>query len=191
MYESVRTTAGAPQGLGVADGDRIAILSPNHIALFNLLVAVPWSGGILVPLNLRLAPAEMAEMVQDTGANLLLVGDQLMELAQQICETTSVKAVSLSELSELSANCEPIEEQGRSGEDIAVLCYTGGTTGRAKGVMLSHRSIVTGSLQWELKYGAWQVRSYAIGRTDVSPSRAAQRLRCVADKKHDSVNGRL
>lgn len=147
VHQTVRKLARVLCTLGVEPGDRVAVMAPNSATMFALLAAIPWSGGIFVPLNLRLTAPELTDIVEDTGARLLLVADQQAEIGEVVGKATSVQVLRLSELERQAASVEPIPDQGRSGEDIAVLCYTGGTTGRAKGVMLSHSGIVISCLQ--------------------------------------------
>src|SRR5438067_790283 len=66
--------------LGVGKGDRVAIIALNSDRYFETLFAVPALGAIIVPLNTRLAPPEIAFMLQDSGAKLLLLDDAFATL---------------------------------------------------------------------------------------------------------------
>lgn len=146
---TVRQMAGALAEAGVAAGDRVAVMAPNSATMFALLAAIPWAGAIFVPLNLRLSVRELVDTVQDTDAKLMLVADPLAETGQQVAEAVGAdtRMLTFSELERAAVVAPALPDQGRANDDIAVLCYTGGTTGRAKGVMLSHRGIVTSCLQ--------------------------------------------
>ena len=136
--------------LGVAKGDRVAILARNSPAYAAVVHAAPRLGAILVPLNTRLAPAELAWQLADCGATALLHDEGHAELAASLSETrrqgdketrrllTVPISVSLSPCLPVSLSpCLPVS---LSRIDLAAphtLIYTSGTTGRPKGVLLS------------------------------------------------------
>src|SRR5262245_19229908 len=67
VIDRVSRAAGMLRQLGLESGDRAAVLSLNNARYFELLFAVPWAGGSVVPLNTRLAPAEIDYILQDSG----------------------------------------------------------------------------------------------------------------------------
>lgn len=73
LYDAVRVQAAALAASGVGRGDRVLLLSGNRPEVLVLLGAVAWLGAILVPLNLRLSPAEMAQQARDAAASLVVV----------------------------------------------------------------------------------------------------------------------
>lgn len=118
--------------------------------------AALWAGGLFVPLNARLALPELIEQTRDADPVVLLIDASFATLAGEIVRATpsirsiifaddakdgAVPAGMLSYEAALAA-ASPVEDARRGGDDVACLFYTGGTTGRAKGVMLSHDNLL-------------------------------------------------
>ncbi|WP_062431043.1 acyl-CoA synthetase [Herbidospora daliensis] len=131
-----RTTRLASR-LDVRPGDRVAYLGPNHIALAEVMFATHLLGGVFVPLNFRLAAPEIAYMLRDSGASLL-VYDPAYALAEP-----DVPAVDLGTVESWIAAGDPapIDVPVAPGE-VALILYTSGTTGSPKGAMLTHANLV-------------------------------------------------
>jgi long-chain acyl-CoA synthetase len=149
--DRVTRIAGGLARLGVGKGDRVAIIALNSDRYFETLFAVPGLGAIIVPLNTRLAPPEIAFMLQDSGARLLLLDDAFTTLPSQLAGLATVPdLVFLGAGPAPAGMCEfetllaepPLGFGAAGGDDVAGIFYTGGTTGRAKGVMLSHQNLV-------------------------------------------------
>jgi len=149
--DRIARIAGGLARLGVGKGDRVAIIALNSDRYFETLFAVPALGAIIVPLNTRLAPPEIAFMLQDSGAKLLLLDDTFAGLPVQLAGLATVPDVvylddgpapaGMREFESLLA--EPPADFGTAGgDDVAGIFYTGGTTGRSKGAMLTHRNLV-------------------------------------------------
>jgi acyl-CoA synthetase (AMP-forming)/AMP-acid ligase II len=156
--DRVARLAGALQAQGLTPGDRVGLLALNSDTYLDVLYATPWAGGIVVPINTRWAAAEIAYALHDAGVRLLCVDAGFRELARELRaemgpdlglivldgESDSSDCLSVETL---IAQHAPVPEAGRAGDDISGIFYTGGTTGRSKGVMLSHTNHVTNSLQ--------------------------------------------
>ncbi|MBI5618215.1 MAG: long-chain fatty acid--CoA ligase [Gammaproteobacteria bacterium] len=137
--------AGALRALGLAPGERVAMLADSGIPYFEFHYAVPWAGGVMVPLNIRLADAELVDILNDSEASVIIAdaafGDRLATLRRGA--TTLRHAIVVGgapealDYEDLIANAEPAEDVRRRGEDLLAIMYTGGTTGRPKGVMQS------------------------------------------------------
>ena len=135
--------------LGIGEGDRVGVLSPNTDDYVALYLAIPWAGAVLVPLNCRWSQAENRFAIADCAPRLIFVSDDMAEAnAALLQEEGGPVLVALGQarpgwqtLSELLAS-DPIADAGRSGDDLLAIFYTGGTTGRSKGVMLSHAGLV-------------------------------------------------
>lgn len=168
--ERVARIAGALRALGVDDGDRVAVLAANSDDFFHWLFAVPWAGGVLVPVNTRLSEDEIIACLDDSGSRLLIVDDHGLSIARSLQDRLqSVELVAHAgngsspgdcvALNDTARDCEPAPDAGRGGADLAALYYTGGTTGRPKGVMLTHEGLIINALQWALEIG--------VGRNDI------------------------
>ena len=125
-------------------GDRIGVLAWNCPEFVSLLYAVPAAGQILVPLNARLAGAELSEQIRAAGIRTLLGHDELLE---KIAASPGLEQISLEQdLEAWLATPTPAlsgEFLGRP-DDPAWILFTSGTTGRPKGATLTHRSLLAG-----------------------------------------------
>lgn len=148
----VAKLAGALKQLGLKADDRVAILSANSDRYVELSFAVPWAGGVVVPMNTRWAVAEHIYSLKDSGATLLIVDDTFQGLVPQLLAgtptiTTVLFAGDGSAPEEMYSyetvleEADPIADALRGNEDLAGIYYTGGTTGFPKGVMLSHGAL--------------------------------------------------
>lgn len=155
--DRVARLASALHGLGVQEGDRVAILSLNSDRYAEYLLAVPWAGAVVNPVNIRWSPAEIVHSLRDSGTTVLLVDDAFAPMVPALtAEVGALTAVvhcgdgvlpeGLLSYEELVASHEPVEDARRSGDDLAGVFYTGGTTGLPKGVMLSHTNLVTSAM---------------------------------------------
>ncbi len=136
---------------GVAHGDRIAILAHNSDVYFESYYAILWAGGVLCPLNTRLAVPELAFQLRDAGASILLFGREFAATAARLkAEGAVTTLIALDDETEGATSLEtliaahaPAPDAGRGNADLAGIFYTGGTTGLPKGVMLTHTSLHT------------------------------------------------
>jgi fatty-acyl-CoA synthase len=133
--------AGLLASLGVAPGDRVAVLAPNGALMLESHYGVPYSGGVLVTLNTRLAAAELAHILEHSGARVLLHDRDLTELAGAATEALpDVVLVDGGDSYErLLAEAPPLQEEVVDERGLMALGYTSGTTGQPKGVMYHHR----------------------------------------------------
>ena len=143
--------AGALRTLGVSAGDRVAVLARNSDLYLDLYLAVPWCGGVLAHLNWRWSIPENAYAVGDCEPKVLFIDDAvtfetveaLLDAAPGMIIVALGKSVSSGAIPLFSLLlADPIEDAGRRGDDLLAIYYTGGTTGRSKGVMLSHDGVV-------------------------------------------------
>ena len=124
--------------LGVQPGDRVAVLAANGHRYLELFFGLPAAGMVLVPLNTRLAEAELTHIVQHSGARTLITDRDPGGLAACVDRVITM-ADDYEPLLDLAQRCA---EADVSPDDIAAIFYTGGTTGLPKGVMLTHRNLV-------------------------------------------------
>lgn len=144
-------------GLGIRPGDRVALLSYNCHRLLEAYYGVLEAGGILLPLNIRLAPPELEFMLNDAGARFLFLDPDFIPLVEKF--RSGLKTVERFFLLDgdagatpwlekqnydaLIAPQEPLERDIMEVDENAVceLFYTSGSTGNPKGVMLTHRNL--------------------------------------------------
>lgn len=157
LLDRVSRLAGALQQIGMKPGDRVALLSLNSDRFIEYYFAVVWGGGAMMPMNIRWAAAECAYALNDAGAEILLVDEAFKDMAPtlqaEVAELKTVVYCGDGEAPEgtlnyetLVATAEPVPDAGRSGDDLAGVFYTGGTTGFPKGVMLSHTNLYVGAV---------------------------------------------
>ena len=142
--DRVARQAAALQARGIATGDRVALLAPNDDALVTLLTACWWLGAVACPLNTRWSLPELRYAVADCGARLLVADAQFAAQASALADVTST-----ADCLEIAAEAEqlaPLEDSRSGGDALAAILYTGGTTGRSKGVMLSHANFWSASI---------------------------------------------
>ena len=149
-YERVRRAAAAVRGeLGIEAGDRLAVLLPNIAPMLELHYAVPGVGGVLVPLNTRLASPEYAYILEHCGAKVLVAYRPLQKALDPALEELGDDAPRIvwveegdedSDYEQLLADADPIDlERPEDERTLISINYTSGTTGRPKGVMTNHR----------------------------------------------------
>jgi long-chain acyl-CoA synthetase len=144
----VARLAAGLRSLGVETGDRIGILGVNSDAYVEAYYAIAWAGCVFVPFNTRWARAEIDHALAGCRPRLMLVAESGVTHLGSF-DTAGVPVVGLgaalgiASAEDLIAVCNPIGDQDRSGNDLAGIFYTGGTTGRSKGVMVSHDNLVT------------------------------------------------
>lgn len=124
--------------LGLNRGDRFAVLSYNSHRFVELHNAGFLGGGVITPLNVRLSPAELRHILEDSGAVVLFAERPLLE---KLGEAPSPRVVTLDDDYEslMAAGKEVVPNEPEE-SDLAALVYTGGTTGTPRGVMRSQRA---------------------------------------------------
>jgi acyl-CoA synthetase (AMP-forming)/AMP-acid ligase II len=143
LAQRIRCAAGAFAELGIGKGDRVAVWAPNSaewmIAAFGLMTA----GGVLVPVNTRYRAEEAGDIIVRSGAKAVLIEKGFLGL--DYVTPPGVPVIDLA--SEFLAGGSPFEAE-IDGDDIADIVYTSGTTGRPKGVMMSHRQTLRLYAEW-------------------------------------------
>ncbi|WP_299191729.1 fatty acid--CoA ligase [uncultured Erythrobacter sp.] len=131
------------QSHGVASGDRIAWLGKNSDRYFLLLYAAARMGAVMAPIGWRLAPPEIGYIIGDTGAKLVVTGDEFYDTARGVADAMDngphiVTADAM--MGEVSA-LEPAAYEAVDPDAPVLQLYTSGTTGNPKGVQLSNRNL--------------------------------------------------
>ena len=137
LARRVARAAAVLAGLGVKRDDAVAWLGLNHPAVLVLLFACARLGAMLVPLNWRLAPPEHARVLADCPPRVLFAEPAFADHARRIEGAIAATEISVLE----SAAGGPVEESGDEDSPL-LLCYTSGSTGAPKGVVLTQRAIL-------------------------------------------------
>jgi long-chain acyl-CoA synthetase len=138
LDEEVDRVAGGLLARGLARGDRVGILLPNSIEFAVSYFALLRAGLVAVPLNISYTATEVDYQLQDSGARLVITEEGL---AATVLSADTL-LIGSPEWDGLGAGPEYDGETSTADEDLAVLLYTSGTTGRPKGAMLSHRALL-------------------------------------------------
>jgi acyl-CoA synthetase (AMP-forming)/AMP-acid ligase II len=159
LVARVARLAGGLHGLGARPGDRIGVLSDNSALFAEVALAAPWGGLVLSPVNLRWSDEEIRYQLADAGIDVLVVdADQRTRVREVVGARPGIRLLvrgaaesgatdaGASDYDTLMATSDPIEDRRGPSDSLAVLAYTGGTTGAPKGVMLTHGQITTSSL---------------------------------------------
>ena len=177
MAAQVTRLAHALQARGLQPGDRVAYLAPNCAELLMAHFAVPLAGGVLVPLNSRLSPGEIAQIVEHSGAGFLVGDGPLLEPAlENLSAVTTVREIvtlpgetgdaivvaGTTDYDGLLAagSDEPMAFTVPDEGDPISLNYTSGTTGDPKGVVYTHRGAYLNSLGEVIHQGFGDGSSY-------------------------------
>jgi len=152
--------------LNLARGDRVACLLSNVPEIMELYFAIPFNGMIIVPLNYRLSPKELQFQLEESGSRLLVVEKRFVDKIESIRgELKGIKdfvivggdADDYLHYEDLLYKYSPKIPQGREvyDDDLAYINYTSGTTGKPKGVMLTHKNTSSAMYGYKGFSGRW------------------------------------
>ena len=148
----VSVAAGRLAGWGLGRGDRVALVLGNSPSFIIAYLSVLWAGGVVVPVNTRYRAGEVRHVLQDSGARLVLTDAAGRDEVEKARGDTSVRIVVLGGSLEEDAaawralaSSEVLAEPLALQNDLAVIGYTSGTTGRSKGATLSHHNFLANS----------------------------------------------
>jgi len=141
LADRVARLAGQLRALGLAPGDRVALVMRNEVAYLESLYAVWWAGLAAVPINAKLHADEVGYILADAGASALIASADLADAVAPLASGLRATLVPGTARYEAALAAAPIDAAPCAPTDLAWLFYTSGTTGRPKGVMLSHRNL--------------------------------------------------
>lgn len=155
--ERVNRLSNALLGMGIQKGDRVAVVDSNSHRLLELHFGVPRIGAVLLPINIRLSPKEIAHVLNDAGARCLVVNESMAGLIDPKKLQTVEQFILLSgdgvqggrprlageEYEDCLARSSPAiaGDYGVDEHDAAEMFYTSGTSGLPKGMLLTHRML--------------------------------------------------
>jgi acyl-CoA synthetase (AMP-forming)/AMP-acid ligase II len=162
FYTRLSSLAAFMKTAGITKGDRIAVLHPNCHYYLESYYAIALLGAIAVPLNHRLSASELAFIMNDAGARLLIAEPRFEKTVDQIRasisslskviwtgETVGALPAGKNDLAYetvIADTYEPLPDVQMTDNDIAQIYYTSGTTGRPKGVILTHKNVAVHAL---------------------------------------------
>ena len=147
-------------GMGVVRGDRVAHFLQNSPQLVASFYGILGAGAVVVPCNPMYRGQELAGQLEDSRARFIVCDAELLPIVEEVRHRTSVERVivvggegpdGFDHLVEAGQEAVSLPEVDLE-NDLAMLCYTGGTTGIPKGAMLSHRNLVVNAAQFARWY---------------------------------------
>jgi long-chain acyl-CoA synthetase len=168
LFDRAARMAGGFVALGLVPGERVVVTMANCPEVTIAYHALWRAGLVVTPATFLLPAAELRHVLADSGARAVLTTPEFLgkvteaaadlpELRHILC--TESRAPGVLTLSELES-AEPVGIVDRDEDDLAALLYTGGTTGRAKGVMLSHASLYyTGGAAYRVSHQPGSTRA--------------------------------
>lgn len=151
LNERVNQLANALLAQGIKKGDRVGLLFYNSLAYFESYLALYKAGLIWVRLNYRLSISELKNMMEDSQASAIIHGPEFGQVADEICSSISAVKQRIHQGKGPGLEYEKFLSSGSKEEpaievdekDLSDIWYTSGTTGEPKGIMITHRNILT------------------------------------------------
>jgi long-chain acyl-CoA synthetase len=167
-----RLASALREQIGLVPGDRVAIAAPNSIDYLDVLYAIWHAGLAAVPANAKLHGAELGYILEHSQARVCFASSEIATAIAPHAPPTLQRLITIGSpeyAALMAADAAPVTP--RSGDDLAWLFYTSGTTGRPKGAMLTHRVLY------------WASHAYA---TEVDPIAPGDALLHGAPMSHGS-----
>ncbi len=156
LRDGVQTLAGGLVANGFTPGTVLALMAPNIPEYALLFHGVAWAGGTVTTINPTYTADEIRHQLQDSGATMLVTVSMFLDTANAAIAGTSVPHVhtidpvdGVATMADLMTNAPLIEQATFADDDTVVMPYSSGTTGRSKGVELTHRNLVANICQTE------------------------------------------
>src|SRR5436309_6069286 len=136
----IRVVGGWLASRGIGAGDVVAVLMKNSAAFLDIAFAASHIGAVFLPINYRLASDEIAYIVENSGARVLIADQELGASAAGPAPIVLVDEAAQSNATLLAPGAKPAAAHRRLPSDLMRLMYTSGTTDRPKGVMLTYEN---------------------------------------------------
>ena len=149
----IRSVGGWLASRGIGPDDVVAVLMKNSAAFLDIAFAASHIGAIFLPINYRLAADEIAYIVENSGARLLIADEEFGASAAGPAPIVPVDATAQFDATRLAPDAKPAKAHYRLPSDLMRLMYTSGTTDRPKGVMLTYENIYWKSADHVLALG--------------------------------------
>jgi fatty-acyl-CoA synthase len=153
FIERIRIVGGWLASRGIGPDDVVAVLMKNSAAFLDIAFAVSHIGAVFLPINFRLSADEVAYIVENSGARLLIADDELAAVAAGPAPVVLLDEAMQANAARLAPKSEPAPACFRRPSDLMRLMYTSGTTDRPKGVMLTYENIYWKSADQSLVLG--------------------------------------
>lgn len=163
MFDRALAVAGGLRAQGVRRGDVVAILSYNCPEFLEVVFAVNALGAIAMPINWRLAAPEVRFILEHSEARALVCDREMLGVGNEATEGQHERPVRIAistptepgwiPLADLRAAGEPVVPEAAGADDVHRLMYTSGTTGRPKGVMITHANLAWKNLAHLVEFG--------------------------------------
>lgn len=178
LVRRARALAAGLRARGVAPGDRVALYLPNCPEVVVAYYGTWMAGAVVVPCNPMNKEAELEHQVTDSGARLLLGAAELYRTARAVAGRAGIPLAVVPTNGESLAELPPDDLRwadllgageldpvpaANPADDLALLLYTGGTTGLPKGAMLTHRNLVANAIQFSRWYNMEEGAEICIG----------------------------
>jgi len=152
LDRQVKQAAGVLKNLNIRKGDRVALLLPKGLEFIELYLAALSLGAIALPLNPGYRPEEILYFLSDSESSLVIINsEKYLDLVSILGQIPSLQVLLIDqEIPQVFCYPRLLEESivikepsyPTREEDVALLCYTAGTTGRSKGAMITHENLI-------------------------------------------------
>lgn len=163
LWDRANALAAGLYDLGIRKGDRVGTLIPNSPAIITSYYGIWMAGAAITPCNALASKKEFTHQLQDAGAKILIAAETMADMAMSAAESLGLRVIlapvgeTVAALPADAVRFDDLIHTGRKRpadvvidprDDMAVLLYTGGTTGDPKGAVLTHRNIVANTMQF-------------------------------------------
>jgi acyl-CoA synthetase (AMP-forming)/AMP-acid ligase II len=153
IFNRSNSLANALVNMGTKKGERIAIISRNSHIYYEIPYAITKIGLIVVPVNYRLNYKDIEYIIEDSDPKIIIYEDEFSEIANKFKNRICISISSYESLISSSKYNNNFADIIINEDDPAYIFYTSGTTGKPKGVILTHRNIIAGAINMAREVG--------------------------------------